>query len=223
MFGQTIFVAALAGASLVAGQVQPYGPGQQSRVGNATVVTTTKVVSRYTTYCPGPTVLAFNGKKYTATKAGYLTISDCPCTVVEPCHTCAGPRPTPPVYPGKVAYPVPGNGPVAPVAPVHPGKAAVAPVAPGVQPGKAADAPVAPVAPGVQPGKAAVAPVAPGVQPGKGPVAPVQTSAPEKAPEMPNQKADKAAPAVEVAGADGRHVAYSLAMVAAGVVGYLAL
>lgn len=47
------------------------------------VVTTTRVVNEYTTYCPGPTTLAFAGKKYTVTKATTLTIKDCPCTIVE--------------------------------------------------------------------------------------------------------------------------------------------
>lgn len=47
--------------------------------------TTTKIVSQYTTYCPEPTVVTVNEKQYTVTKATTLTITDCPCTIVEVC------------------------------------------------------------------------------------------------------------------------------------------
>ncbi|CAM1511632.1 Fc.00g091450.m01.CDS01 [Cosmosporella sp. VM-42] len=57
-------------------------------IGNGTVITTTRVVSAYTTYCPGPTAFDFNGNHYEVTGPTTLTISDCPCTIVEPCHTC---------------------------------------------------------------------------------------------------------------------------------------
>ncbi|PTB62919.1 hypothetical protein BBK36DRAFT_60021, partial [Trichoderma citrinoviride] len=43
----------------------------------------TKVVSQYTTYCPEPTTFTFNAKTFTVTEATTLTITDCPCTVVE--------------------------------------------------------------------------------------------------------------------------------------------
>ncbi|PHH84304.1 hypothetical protein CDD83_2177 [Cordyceps sp. RAO-2017] len=52
---------------------------------NQTVVTTTKVVSQYTTFCPGPTVVTLGDKHYTVEKATTLTVTDCPCTVVEVC------------------------------------------------------------------------------------------------------------------------------------------
>ncbi|KKO99293.1 hypothetical protein THAR02_08609 [Trichoderma harzianum] len=48
--------------------------------------TTTKIVSQYTTYCPEPTEVTVNKKTYTVTKATTLTITDCPCTVVEVNH-----------------------------------------------------------------------------------------------------------------------------------------
>ena len=47
------------------------------------VVTTTKVVSVYTTYCPEATTVEMNGKTYTAHSATTITITDCPCTIVE--------------------------------------------------------------------------------------------------------------------------------------------
>ena len=47
------------------------------------VVTTTKVVSVYTTYCPEATTVEMNGKTYTASSATTITITDCPCTIVE--------------------------------------------------------------------------------------------------------------------------------------------
>lgn len=47
------------------------------------VVTTTKVVSMYTTYCPKATTVEMNGKTYTAMNATTITITDCPCTIVE--------------------------------------------------------------------------------------------------------------------------------------------
>jgi hypothetical protein len=50
---------------------------------NVTVVTTTKVVAEYTTYCPQATTFEFNGHEYIVTEATTLTITDCPCTVVE--------------------------------------------------------------------------------------------------------------------------------------------
>jgi hypothetical protein len=50
---------------------------------NETIVTTTKVVSVYTTYCPEPTTFTFNKKEYIVTKPTTITITDCPCTIVE--------------------------------------------------------------------------------------------------------------------------------------------
>jgi hypothetical protein len=66
--------------------------------------TTTKIVSQYTTYCPEPTVVTVNEKQYTVTKATTLTITDCPCTIVEPCPTETAYVPPPhsePVYHGE--------------------------------------------------------------------------------------------------------------------------
>jgi carbohydrate-binding DOMON domain-containing protein len=63
---------------------------------NASVAYTTEVVTAYTTYCPGPTIITHSDKTYTITSATTFTITDCPCTVVKPvttssvvsCHTC---------------------------------------------------------------------------------------------------------------------------------------
>ncbi|WYZ41609.1 hypothetical protein EsH8_V_000504 [Colletotrichum jinshuiense] len=52
---------------------------------NVTYVT--EVVSSYTTYCPGPTVITHADKTYTITTATTLTITDCPCTVTKPVLT----------------------------------------------------------------------------------------------------------------------------------------
>ncbi|GJC98387.1 mmc protein [Colletotrichum higginsianum] len=52
---------------------------------NVTYVT--EVVSSYTTYCPGPTVITHADKTYTITSATTLTITDCPCTVTKPIIT----------------------------------------------------------------------------------------------------------------------------------------
>ncbi|KAI9903913.1 hypothetical protein N3K66_000442 [Trichothecium roseum] len=60
------------------------------------VVTTTQVLDVYTTYCPEPTVLTFQDETYTVVAPTTLTITDCPCTIVEPCHTCAHPTGAPP-------------------------------------------------------------------------------------------------------------------------------
>ncbi|KAH7150124.1 hypothetical protein B0J13DRAFT_523200 [Dactylonectria estremocensis] len=77
--------------------VAPIGGGSGSGNGNGTAsvlpvpITITKVYTAYTTYCPGPTSFEFNGHTYTATEACTLTITDCPCTVVE---THGGIKPT---------------------------------------------------------------------------------------------------------------------------------
>jgi hypothetical protein len=63
---------------------------------NVSTSYTTEVVTAYTTYCPGPTIITHSDKVYTITSATTLTITDCPCTVVKPvttssivaCHTC---------------------------------------------------------------------------------------------------------------------------------------
>ncbi|OAQ68901.1 hypothetical protein VFPPC_05062 [Pochonia chlamydosporia 170] len=63
-------------------------------------VTTTKVVSRYTTYCPVPTTVCIGTKTYTVTEPTTLTITDCPCTITEthkkPYPTKEVPPPNPP-------------------------------------------------------------------------------------------------------------------------------
>ncbi|KAK8932221.1 putative cell wall protein SPI1 [Metarhizium anisopliae] len=84
---------------------------------NATVVTKTKVVSHYTTYCPEPTTVEIGNKMYTVTKPTTLTISECPCTITEthkkPHHTKEAPHtkeippPKPPVQTPAVPQPPP--------------------------------------------------------------------------------------------------------------------
>jgi hypothetical protein len=45
--------------------------------------TYTEIVTVLTTYCPEPTTIHQNGKDYPVHTAGYVTITDCPCTVVH--------------------------------------------------------------------------------------------------------------------------------------------
>ncbi|KAL2175778.1 uncharacterized protein P884DRAFT_271098 [Thermothelomyces heterothallicus CBS 202.75] len=64
--------------------------------GNGTVSYTTEVVTAVTTFCPGPTEIAYGSVTYTVTEATTLTITDCPCTIKKPvttissvvCHNC---------------------------------------------------------------------------------------------------------------------------------------
>ncbi|TDZ27014.1 Clock-controlled protein 6 [Colletotrichum sidae] len=93
---------------------------------NVTYVT--EVVSAYTTYCPGPTVITHADKTYTVTTATTLTITDCPCTVTKPvlttsivkCDNCAGAtkNATLPVAPGVTKTAPAGTGAITPTAPV---------------------------------------------------------------------------------------------------------
>ncbi|KAF2762749.1 hypothetical protein EJ05DRAFT_481638 [Pseudovirgaria hyperparasitica] len=70
--------------------------------GADTVVTT--VVTAFTTVCPTPTTMTYNGKTYTVTASTTLTITNCPCTIT---HPAGQPAPTPPA--GKPA-PAPPAG-----------------------------------------------------------------------------------------------------------------
>ncbi|KAF4592512.1 Cell wall protein SED1 [Ophiocordyceps camponoti-floridani] len=159
MFAKTVLVAAFAG--LVSSQYTSAATYGTSSYNPGPVPTTTKVVDQYVTYCPVPTMVTMNEKVYTVTKPTTLTITDCPCTVTEPCYTCApdtysSPQPTGNSYGG----------------------------------GKKDDS--------------------------------KPEYKPEYKPETTPYKPDNKKP-VEVAGADARHIAYGLAMAAAGVVGYVAL
>ncbi|KAK5634380.1 hypothetical protein RRF57_010094 [Xylaria bambusicola] len=79
------------------------------------VTYTTKVVTAYETYCPGPTQITYGTNTYTVTEATTLTITDCPCTISVPvyttssvaCSTCSSSNPYVPVYPTLTppAYP----------------------------------------------------------------------------------------------------------------------
>jgi hypothetical protein len=75
----------LALAGLAAASVMPgsYQAGPIMRRQNDTIVTTTKVVSAFTTYLPKPTIFTFGTNTYTVTEPTTLTITDCPCTIVE--------------------------------------------------------------------------------------------------------------------------------------------
>ncbi|KAI0904434.1 hypothetical protein F4824DRAFT_256774 [Ustulina deusta] len=74
---------ALAAAALVAGVSASYPA--YSAAPNVTY--TTKVVTAYETYCPGPTQITYGTNTYTVTEATTLTITDCPCTVSVPVYT----------------------------------------------------------------------------------------------------------------------------------------
>ena len=47
------------------------------------VVTSTEIVTEFTTYCPNPTIFSTNGVTYTVTEASSLTVTDCPCTLTH--------------------------------------------------------------------------------------------------------------------------------------------
>ncbi|KFH43690.1 Cell wall protein-like protein [Hapsidospora chrysogenum ATCC 11550] len=112
----------LALAGLAAASVMPgsYQAGPIMRRANDTVVTTTKVVAHYTTYCPEPTIFSLGTKTYTVTEPTTLTITDCPCTIVEPCYTCPAPTatgtegPTGPPAPPAPTSPPEGENPALP-------------------------------------------------------------------------------------------------------------
>jgi hypothetical protein len=74
-------------AGKVSGVSYPVSYAQQTTMGTAapyiSVTYVTDVYTEYTTYCPEATAIPYNGKTYTITEPGYLTITDCPCTVVK--------------------------------------------------------------------------------------------------------------------------------------------
>ncbi|TGJ78777.1 hypothetical protein E0Z10_g9982 [Xylaria hypoxylon] len=74
---------AIVAAALVAGVSASY-PAYSAA---ANVTYTTKVVTAYETYCPGPTQITYGTNTYTVTEATTLTITDCPCTVSVPVYT----------------------------------------------------------------------------------------------------------------------------------------
>lgn len=83
MLGNNIL--ALAGLATVAAATAAVPPYQVAPLlrHNETVVTTTKIVSAYTTYCPEPTTFELGGHTYEVAEPTTLTITDCPCTIVE--------------------------------------------------------------------------------------------------------------------------------------------
>lgn len=76
------FLAALAGSAVVSAA---HNETTTAHTKTKPVHTKTKVVTEYTTYCPEPTHVTMNNKTYTVTEACTLTITDCPCTVVQVC------------------------------------------------------------------------------------------------------------------------------------------
>jgi hypothetical protein len=64
---------------------KPWDPKEKLHHKNGTYVHVTKVVNVYTTFFPEPTTFEFNHKKYKVDKPTTLTITDCPCTVIEVC------------------------------------------------------------------------------------------------------------------------------------------
>ncbi|KAL2691606.1 hypothetical protein Neosp_001995 [[Neocosmospora] mangrovei] len=156
MYAQNAVVLALAG--FAAAQTTTPGPVPVPTGSSNGTITVTKVYDVYTTYCPGPTSFVFGGKDYVVTEPCTLTITDCPCTVVEthaptwipqpphPVPGCPGgdhcppskPVPSHPHAPGcegddceKPGKPVTPEQPGKPVAPVQPSNPAV-PVKSGV-------------------------------------------------------------------------------------------
>ena len=74
---KVIVLSALAGLVAAGEYAEPPHPTTHHEV------TTTKVVSRYTTWCPEPTTVCIGSKTYTVTKPTTLTVTDCPCTITE--------------------------------------------------------------------------------------------------------------------------------------------
>jgi hypothetical protein len=134
-------IASIALAAGTASAAAQYGYGYEAPANTTSAVETpaypassdvyvTKTVSSYETYCPGPTEITTNSKTYTVTEATTLTITDCPCTVIEtptpevpyPTETPEYPEETPevPVPTSKVPEaPYPSANGTAP-APVYP-------------------------------------------------------------------------------------------------------
>ncbi|KAH6996081.1 hypothetical protein BKA56DRAFT_666342 [Ilyonectria sp. MPI-CAGE-AT-0026] len=83
MFANTAILALAGLAGLAAAQTPTAGVFQTALPGNGTIVEVTKVYTAYTTVCPSPTSFVFNGHTYDVTTSCTLTITDCPCTVVE--------------------------------------------------------------------------------------------------------------------------------------------
>ena len=71
---------------------KPWDPKEEYQHKNGTYVHVTKVVNVYTTFCPEPTTFEFNHKQYKVDKPTTLTITDCPCTVVEVCSALCFPH-----------------------------------------------------------------------------------------------------------------------------------
>lgn len=115
----------------------PLNPTSYPVESTKTPIYVTKTVSHYTTYCPGPTQITTNDKTYTVTEATTLTITDCPCTVIEttsayvpilstsepapyPCKNCTAAPPTYPTGTGAPYQPgAPSYTPGAPAPPSH--------------------------------------------------------------------------------------------------------
>lgn len=49
------------------------------------MLTVTRVVDSFVTYCPQPTVFNWEDHYYTVTAPGDLTVTNCPCTIETVC------------------------------------------------------------------------------------------------------------------------------------------
>ncbi|KAF4126534.1 hypothetical protein GMORB2_0270 [Geosmithia morbida] len=111
-----------------------------ARRGNDTAVIATKVITEYTTFCPGPTTVSRGTKTWTVTEATTLTFTDCDCEATPtPAHPGPPGNPGLPVTPGVPVTPgFPGTPP--PAVPTYP---AGTPGPSGVPPGPSGVPPVA--------------------------------------------------------------------------------
>ena len=99
MYASNAIILAIAGVAAAQTSIQHPHPTPMPTGGHNGTVTTTVVYDVYTTYCPYPTTVDFNGKKYVVDKPTTLTITDCPCTVVE--ERPVGTRGPGDVWPGQ--------------------------------------------------------------------------------------------------------------------------
>lgn len=86
MKSHVLFLGMIGGGGVLAGAVSSsssWGAGWGTN--NTSIWYTTITTTAFTTYCPQATVLTHGGIEYTVTEATTLTITDCPCTLVQVC------------------------------------------------------------------------------------------------------------------------------------------
>lgn len=64
-------------------------PSTMSSAAAPAMVTVTSVVESFVTYCPEATAITTNGNTYTAPAGGYITVTNCPCTITTTVPTGA--------------------------------------------------------------------------------------------------------------------------------------